>query len=93
MFNQKFKVMKNLMQKLVRTILCLGVVSVSLIACDTDPANSNVIDLDQIDQVDNQVLEMDSTTVDSNDVMDDNVDITEDDANNNVEMEDVTEEQ
>ena len=62
MFNQKFKIMKNLMQKLVNTILCLGIVSVSLIACDSETVDDTVI---QLDKLDNQLLDSDSSAVDS----------------------------
>lgn len=62
MFNQKFKIMKNLMQKLVRTILCLGIVSVSLIACESETVDDTVI---QLDQLDDQLLDSDSTAIDS----------------------------
>ena len=71
LFNQKFKVMKNLMQKSVKAILCLGVVSVSLIACDSDKVDNNIIDLDQLDD---QIVELDSTVVDSL-IVDDTTDI------------------
>lgn len=62
MFNQKFKIMKNLMQKLVSAILCLGIVSVSLIGCESDKVDDTVI---QLDQLDNQLIESDSTAIDS----------------------------
>ena len=54
--------MKNLMQKSVRAILCLGIVSVSLIACDPETVDDTVI---QLDQLDNQLIESDSTAIDS----------------------------
>ena len=54
--------MKNLMQKLVRTILCLGIVSVSLIACESETVDDTVI---QLDQLDDQLLDSDSTAIDS----------------------------
>ena len=54
--------MKNLMQKLSKAILCVGVVSVSLIACESDTADNNIIDLDQID---NQIFELDSLDEDT----------------------------
>ena len=50
------------MQKLVKAILCLGVVSVSFIACDSETVDDNVI---QLDQLDDQLLNIDSTEVDS----------------------------
>jgi len=51
------------MQKLVKATLCLGVVSVSLIACEFDSAvEKNVIDLDQLDNI---ILEADSLVEDS----------------------------
>ncbi len=50
------------MQKLVRTILCLGIVSVSLIGCESDKVDDTVI---QLDQLDNQLIESDSTAIDS----------------------------
>lgn len=62
LFNQKFKVMKNLMQKLVKAILCIGVVSVSLIACESDTVENNIIDLDQIDD---QIFDLDSLIEDT----------------------------
>ena len=54
--------MKNLMQKLVKATLCVGVVSVSLIACESDTVDNNIIDLDQIDD---QIFELDSLVEDS----------------------------
>ncbi len=45
------------MQKLVKAILCLGVVSVSLIACESDTVDNNIIDLDQIDD---QIFDLDT---------------------------------
>lgn len=55
--------MKNLKQNLVRTILCLGVVSVSLIACESDtPDETNIISLDQLND---QLNELDSVMKDS----------------------------
>ncbi len=53
------------MQKLVKAIVCLGLVSVSLIACESDNVDENVIQLDQLDQIDDQVFNEDSTTIDS----------------------------
>ena len=50
------------MQKLVKAILCVGVVSVSLIACESDKVDKNVIDLDQIDD---QIFELDSLEEDT----------------------------
>ncbi len=50
------------MQKLVKAILCLGVVSVSLIACESDTVENNIIDLDQIDD---QIFDLDSLVEDS----------------------------
>lgn len=55
--------MKNLMQKLVKATLCVGVVSVSLIACESDSTvDKTVIDLDQIDD---QIFDLDSLAADS----------------------------
>lgn len=69
LFNQKIKVMKNLKQNLVRAILCLGVVSVSLVACESDESeDANIISLDQLDDHLNQ---LDSTLNDTNVVLDD----------------------
>lgn len=62
LFNQKFKIMKNLMQKLVKVTLCLGVVSVSLIACEPDVIDNNILDLDRIDE---PVIKIDSLMNDS----------------------------
>ena len=50
------------MQKLVKATLCVGVVSVSLIACESDTVDNNIIDLDQIDD---QIFELDSLLEDS----------------------------
>ena len=50
------------MQKLVKAILCVGVVSVSLIACESDTVENNVIDLDQLDD---QIIELDSLIEDA----------------------------
>ena len=50
------------MQKLVKATLCLGVVSVSLIACESDTVENNVIDLDQIDD---NIFKLDSLSEDS----------------------------
>jgi hypothetical protein len=54
--------MKNLMQKLVKATLCLGVVSASLIACEPNQIESNTIDLDKIE---NQLIELDSLVEDT----------------------------
>ncbi|MBL4667811.1 MAG: hypothetical protein HRT73_02365 [Flavobacteriales bacterium] len=54
--------MKNLMQKLVKVTLCLGVVSVSLIACEPDVIDNNILDLDRIDE---PVIKIDSLMNDS----------------------------
>ena len=64
---KKFKVMKNLKQKLVKAILCIGVVSVSLIACESNQVDDNVIQLDQIDQLLDDQLQsaLDSIETDS----------------------------
>lgn len=72
LFNQKNKVMKNLMQKLVRTTLCLGVVSLTLVACGDEQVEQdvNVISLDQLDSLTNDVVEMDTTVIDSGDNID-----------------------
>jgi len=53
------------MQKLVKTVLCVGVVSVSLIACEDDTIDKNIIDLDQID---NQIFNLDSLVHDTIDL-------------------------
>lgn len=59
--------MKNLMQKLVRTTLCLSVVSVTLIACDEDvQEDTNIITLDQLDD---ELNKMDSTLNDTTNVV------------------------
>lgn len=77
LFNQKLKVMKNLKQNLVMAILCLGVMSVSFIACDSTPEEDpNVITLDQLDDViddmnamaDSLIVEEDSTAVEPTDM-------------------------
>jgi hypothetical protein len=60
--------MKNLMQKLVRTTLCVGVVSLTLVACSSDTAtDENVITLDQLDDllVDTMDIEDDSLSVEN----------------------------
>jgi hypothetical protein len=91
MFNQKFKVMKNLKQNLVKAILCLGVVSVSLMACNSDaPEDPNVITLDQLDD---QLDQLDSTMNDPNVVEADSIipepvdDVTDVEVNEDVETE------
>ena len=50
------------MQKLVKVTLCVGVVSVSLIACESDTVEKNIIDLDQLDD---QILKLDSLVEDT----------------------------
>jgi|GEM_PF-2967409 len=71
LFNQKFKIMKNLMQKLVKTTLCVGVVSLTLIACEDDvQEDTNIITLDQLDSLTNNVIETDTTVIDSADNLD-----------------------
>jgi len=79
----KIKVMKNLMQKLVKATLCLGVVSVSLIACESDNVEQNIIDLDQIDD---HMFDLDSLVKDSL-VIDDTVEFEPVDENLIVEDE------
>jgi len=59
------------MQKLVKAILCLGVASVSLIACESDTVDNNIIDLDQIDD---QIFDLDTLVEDSL-VLNDTVDV------------------
>ncbi len=55
--------MKNLMQKLVKVTLCVGVVSVMLISCEFDTTvEKNIIDLDQLDDV---MIDLDSIVSDS----------------------------
>jgi hypothetical protein len=73
MFNQKFKVMKNLMQKLVKAILCFGVVSVSLIACESDTVEDNVIQLDQIDQLLDDQLQLTSDSIEADSIVPEDV--------------------
>tara|TARA_B100002051_G_C16154008_1_gene354926 strand:+ start:80 stop:427 length:348 start_codon:yes stop_codon:yes gene_type:complete len=95
LFNQKIKIMKNLMQKLVRTTLCLGVVSLTLIACADEQVEQdvNVISLDQLDSLTNDVVEMDTTVIDSGDNIDPDgnrefelkEEVTEEEANETVE--------
>lgn len=71
LFNQKIKVMKNLKQNLVKSILCIGVVSVSLVACESDQVeDTNVITLDQLDDV---INDLDSVANDVDTVADDTV--------------------
>ncbi len=71
LFNQKIKVMKNLKQNLVKAILCVGVVSVSLIACDSNQVDdTNVISLDQLDDV---MADLDSAVNDVDTVAGDTV--------------------
>lgn len=77
------------MQKLVKATLCIGVVSVSLIACDSDTVESNVIDLDQIDD---QIFELD-TLVEDSIVLDDTVEFEPVDENLIIEDEEVKEEE
>ena len=61
--------MKNLKQNLVKAALCLGVVSVSLVACESDTVeDTDVITLDQLDDV---ISDLDSTMNDTNAVIDD----------------------
>ena len=73
MFNQKFKVMKNLKQKLVKAILCIGVVSVSLIACESDTVDDNVIQLDQIDQLLDDQLQLVIDSIETDSIVPDDV--------------------
>lgn len=78
LFNQKFKVMKNLMQKLVKATLCLGVVSVSLIACSEDvQEDTNIITLDQLND---ELNKIDSTINDTNVVVEDSLEFESVDA-------------
>lgn len=67
----KIKIMKNLKQNLVKSILCLGVVSVSLVACQSDVNDdANIITLDQIDD---QLNNLDSTLNDTTVVVEDSL--------------------
>ena len=76
--------MKNLKQNLVKAILCMGVVSVSLVACQSEVSDdTNVINLDQLDDV---ISDLDSAIVADDTTMAEPVDITED-----VEVEEVVE--
>lgn len=85
LFNPKFKVMKNLMQKLVKATLCLGVVSVSLIACSEDvQEDTNIITLDQLND---ELNKIDSTVNDTNVVVEDSLEFEPVDVEEVVEKE------
>lgn len=85
LFNQKFKVMKNLMQKLVKTTLCLSVVSVSLVACSEDvQEDTNIITLDQLND---ELNKIDSTMNDTNVVVEDSLELEPVDVEEVVEKE------
>lgn len=59
------------MQKLVKTTLCIGVVSLTLVACGDDvQEDTNIITLDQLDSLADDVVEVDSTVVNSGDNID-----------------------
>ena len=74
LFNQKFKVMKNLMQKLVKTTLCLGVVSLTLVACGDDvQEDTNIITLDQLDSVLVDTIDVEPDTTLEESVDDENI--------------------
>ncbi len=60
------------MQKSVKAILCLGVVSVSLFACDPKPVDETIV---QLDQLNDQILDIDSIVEDT--MVYDDVAITE----------------
>jgi len=67
--------MKNLMQKLVRTTLCVGVVCLTLVACSSDTAeDANVITLDQLDDMLIDTMDVEGDTLSDDDVIIENVD-------------------
>lgn len=83
--------MKNLKQNLVKAILCLGVVSVSLVACQSDEVESaDVLTLDQLDDVINDV---DSAMQDTTAVADDDTVMYEPVDNTESMVEDVEKEE
>jgi hypothetical protein len=62
--------MKNLMQKLVRTTLCVGVVSLTLVACSSDTVtDENVITLDQLDDMLVDSMDVEEDTLSGEDVV------------------------
>ena len=89
LFNQKFKVMKNLMQKLIKTTLCVGVVSLTLVACGDDAQeDTNIITLDQLDSVLVDTLDVETDTI-----LDENVAVENIDENVEIEEEVVEKEE
>ncbi len=70
--------MKNLMQKLVRTTLCVGVVSLTLVACSSDTVtDENVITLDQLDDMLVDTMNVEEDTLSDEDVVIENVEMDE----------------
>lgn len=66
--------MKNLMQKLVKTTLCLSVVSLTLVACGDDvQEDTNIITLDQLDSVLVDTIDVEPDTTLEENVEDENI--------------------
>lgn len=77
------------MQKLVKTTLCLGVVSLTLVACGDDvQEDTNIITLDQLDSV-----LVDTVDVEQDTTLEENVEVENIDENVEVEGESVEKEE
>ena len=62
------------MQKLVKTTLCLGVVSLTLVACRDDvQEDTNIITLDQLDSVLVDTIDVEPDTTLEENVEDENI--------------------